>query len=314
MNIFDITRCPKFTKIESLVDVESPYILRNINAIVTTLLCRYSQSRGSPIKLVHVAQELCLSLSRLQRNPLRLVRDLPFIKCETPDRILSCSNVNEYLWTTAEEHNGVGDSRVDRDYFQILIRVVERRHRAQMRRLEYLELVNDEEEGWEQYVSSPEPELQPQPQPVAAIPEYTPRKRRSSVFPVLNGPDTVDYYAKRLKTSLMDSINMKEIMKDIPTSPEDVKAFDKETNEEMSESFLALSDGLDNATGFTLPRVRSTCPICTENVIVPYALDCGHLLCKDCILNPSYKKMDNGRKVRCPYCREDYTFRKIQCI
>lgn len=55
-------------------------------------------------------------------------------------------------------------------------------------------------------------------------------------------------------------------------------------------------------------RVIANCPICIMSVVEPVCIDCGHVVCGECI-----KKLTKNfyLQIDCPCCRQIGNYRKI---
>lgn len=79
--------------------------------------------------------------------------------------------------------------------------------------------------------------------------------------------------------------------------------------DQLDEAFTEFADKFSEATGYTMPSIRSTCPICLHGVVKPVCLDCGHLVCHSCVMSPYLYRPD--LQLKCPMCKRVGTWRKV---
>lgn len=90
-----------------------------------------------------------------------------------------------------------------------------------------------------------------------------------------------------------------------------------DTKESWQKDFQRIlqdvSTSLETHFNYQQPKILSECSICQEYLNNAQVLDCGHLLCLDCILNPDFKKFRSGNadKIICPLCKKKGFFHQI---
>jgi hypothetical protein len=70
----------------------------------------------------------------------------------------------------------------------------------------------------------------------------------------------------------------------------------------LDESVAGFLQSLSEQTGYRVPQVRASCPICLDVVRKPCCMDCGHVACMDCLCHPSNPRFE-GDKLVCPLCK-----------
>jgi hypothetical protein len=88
-----------------------------------------------------------------------------------------------------------------------------------------------------------------------------------------------------------------------------VTVYTEALQERLDGAFTNFAEAFSHSTGYTMPSVRSTCPICLHSVVKPVCLDCGHLVCHACVTSPYLYRHDH--QVKCPMCKRVGTWRKV---
>jgi len=295
--------------IDSALEEETDYVRRAVKNMITALLC-VGPRRGGPSSMDFLADSLFLSASRLSAAPLRAAKSLRYLSWNDETSTLRCTNRGYYLKEDVSFWN--------QEEFNRILDDVDRRARAQeretMRVLEWEEYELEEDE----LDSSDSDEKETVPNGTELEQDLCHRKRlleeEDSAGESLY--DVMEYYNKRFKKLIEDSSNMKKVFGDLEFSEEDIQAYEKETHDELDTTLLRLSEVVEKVIKRPLSKIRSQCPVCNENVAEPYALQCGHFMCKTCLDSPLFKKRQSRNKVvvSCPYCRGDQTFAKAICL
>jgi hypothetical protein len=78
----------------------------------------------------------------------------------------------------------------------------------------------------------------------------------------------------------------------------------------LDESVAGFLRSLSEQTGYRVPQVRTSCPICLDCVKQPCCMDCGHVACLECLSHPSNPRFE-GDKLLCPLCKNLGAWRKM---